>query len=490
MTAPSPIGLTGAVVIGIYLLSLLIIGWLGQRARRESTLADFYLAGRSMGLVTLFLTLYATQYSGNTFVGFAAATYRQGFLFLVSVTFMMGIVGIYWLYASRLHALSHKHSYITPGDFIHDRYDSHVLTLLVNLILIATLSNYILVNLKAIGHVVEVMSGGLVPFVVGIIALSLIMVVYESLGGMRSVAWTDAIQGLLLLAGCSVIAGALVYRYGGLPAVISQLEAVRPEFWSPPDTPQKLSWLSVLLLVAFGGAVYPQALQRIYAARDGKTLRRSLQVMVLMPLFTTLFALTIGIVGAAEFPGLTRVGSEQITLLVLSDVTAAIPQLKIVLILLIAAIVAAIMSTVDSALLTISSIFTQDFYRPLRPSASQAHLASTGKVLSWLLMAVLAYLAIALPQTIWKLTVLKFELLVQVAPAILLGVYMRRPLSAALALGVVTGLVVALVLTFADNLGITISTRPLGIHAGVWGLLANVTVLGLFTLLRGRKANR
>ncbi len=55
------------IFIGLYLGSLIGIGWLGYRARRENTLADFYLAGSSFGFVILFLTLYATQYSGNTF---------------------------------------------------------------------------------------------------------------------------------------------------------------------------------------------------------------------------------------------------------------------------------------------------------------------------------------------------------------------------------------------------------------------------------------
>jgi solute:Na+ symporter, SSS family len=482
------IGLGGIGFLGLYFTSLLAVGWLGHRAKQQNTLTDFYLACHSMGVVTLFLTLYATQYSGNTLVGFAAKAYRQGFTFLVSITFMMGIIGVYWLFAPRLHRLSREKTYITPGDFITDRYGSTVLTTLLNIIFIVTLASYILANLKAIGHTIDVISGGLISFSTAIMSLALIMVIYESLGGMRAVAWTDMIQGLILLIGSLIIFFAIDSAYGGIGHMLEQVRATRPAFWAPPDTQQKLSWLSTLILVSFGAALYPHAIQRIYAARHAKILQRAFQLMLLMPLVTTLLILLIGIAGTARFPNLDRVGSEQITLLLLTDLANTIPSLQIVLTIFVAAVIAAIMSTIDSALLAISSIFTQDIYRPLRSQASQAHLTQTGKVFSWLLMGAMTFLARHLPQTIWKLTVLKLELLIQAAPTILLGVHKRRPPPTALILGVLVGISVTIILKFAPTLGLDLPSKPLGIHAGIWGLLSNSLVIILITLIPKRFA--
>ncbi len=164
-------------------------------------------------------------------------------------------------------------------------------------------------------------------------------------------------------------------------------------------------------------------------------------------------------------------------MLLLTDLGNAIPDLRLLLVLFVAAVMAAIMSTVDSALLAISSIFTQDLYRPLRPNVSQAHLTYVGKLFSWVLMAVMALLAIYLPQTIWKLTVLKLELLVQAAPAIILGVRSWRPKSFGLIAGIIAGVSVTVSLKFGLDFGMGLSTKPLGIHAGLWGLLVNVGVL-------------
>jgi Na+/proline symporter len=103
-----------------------------------------------------------------------------------------------------------------------------------------------------------VVSDGAVPFAWAILLLSVVMVAYESLGGMRSVAWTDVLQGLILLFGTLAIFYALVSHYGGFDSILERLRSVRPRFWEPPDTRQKLSWLSLLVLVSFGAAVYPQ----------------------------------------------------------------------------------------------------------------------------------------------------------------------------------------------------------------------------------------
>ena len=101
-TPPLPFGPGALVVVMVYVLSLLGIGAYAFSQRRENNLHDFYLAGRTMGFTVLVLTLYATQYSGNTLLGFSGATYRQGLSFLVCVHFMTAIVVCYLIFAPRL----------------------------------------------------------------------------------------------------------------------------------------------------------------------------------------------------------------------------------------------------------------------------------------------------------------------------------------------------------------------------------------------------
>ena len=474
----------GIIFLFLYLFSLIGVGLLGYYSKKEDSLGDFYLAGRGMGGFVLFLTLYATQYSGNTMIGFSGRAYRQGFTALVTVTFMCAIIGLYFIYAPKLHDLSRKHSFITLGDFIYHRFQSIHLTIIISIISIIALGNYILTNLKAIGFIIEGATAGQVSFVNAIIILSLIMVIYETLGGMRSVAWTDMLQGILLLFGVIVIFYIIYKQYGGLNAISSQLQINRPDFWTPPDWSAKRLWLSTILVVSIGVSVYPHAIQRIYSAKDSSTLRKSLQLMVFMPFVTTLFMVIVGIVGASQIEGLDRNNSEQISILLLVDLAEQIPNISWLIVMFLAAAIAAIMSTVDSALLAISSTVTQDLFRKIKPDSSQKTLLLFGKSISWIIMLIAVIMAINLPQTIWQLFQIKLELLCQIAPAIFLGVHIKSISSKSILIGIYIGTFISLSIMIGNWIGFPIPIKPFGIHAGLWGLIFNC--LAIFTIDRNK----
>lgn len=467
----------GIIFMGLYLFSLIGIGLVGRMAQKEKTLSDFYLAGRGMGVFVLFLTLYATQYSGNTLIGFAGKAYRTGFSSFVTILFMSSIIGAYLLYAPKLFRLSKKYNFITIGDFIQRRFNSTKLTITISILAIIALGNYILTNLKAIGFIVTTTTGGAIPFAEGIIFLSLIMVIYETLGGMRSVAWTDVIQGILLMLGVILIFYAIQTQFGGLIEAERTLKTVRPDFYEALSPKELMTWISTMIIVFFGISVYPHAIQRIYAAKDEKTLKQSFQIMVFMPLVTTFFMVYVGIVGASKFPGLDRAGSETVTLLLLNDLSHHLPWISSLLVLFISAAIAAVMSTVDSALLAVSSLATQDFYRRLKPNSDQRELTYIGKMISWLVMAFAVVLAIKLPQTIWKLFEIKLELLCQIAPAIFLGVHSKRLSGQSVFYGIIVGTTLALLIMISHWTFSDFPSKPLGVHGGVWGLIANVFVI-------------
>lgn len=467
-----------------YLTSMILVGVAGKLASKERSMKDFYLGGSGFGVTVLFLTMYATQYSGNSLIGFAGSAYRDGWFFLVAVTFMIAIVGGYLLYAPRLYPLAKKHGFITIGDYIQHRYNHQLLTYIIVAIGIFALSNYMLTNLKAIGYILETVTGGVVGFTGGIIAMAFIMVIYETLGGMRSVAWTDAIQGVLLLAGVLIIFAVVWTHYGSLASNTDLLMQLRADFFADPLPAQQIKWVSVLILIFFGISVYPQAIQRIYAAKNEPTLKRSLQLMIIMPFLTTLPLIAIAVIGAAHFPGLDKLESEQIVLVMLSEISD-IAGMQIVLTLFVAAAIAAIMSTVDSALLAIASLFTQDIYHRRRPDASQRELTYVGKAFSWGMMAFMVYLAISLPSTIWWLIQIKLEILCQIAPAIMLGVWFKQLNSKMILAGLLAGTAFTLLFLLTS-----LPSKPFGIHAGVLGLMLNFATIFLLHLTNKASATK
>ena len=476
---------TGALIlVGLYLLSMLGIGWIGRLKRQSNTLADFYLAGRSMGFLVLFLTLYATQYSGNTLFGYTGKTYRIGFEWSVSVLFMFSIIAGYLLFAPRLVLLARKMDFITPGDYISHRFKSPFLTLLSTILMIYALGNYTLAQLKAMGAAVEGITDGMVSSDYGIVGLAVIMVVYETLGGMRSVAWTDVIQGLVLLTGFLLLLFTIPALGGGLTSVVEKVGRLEPPKVEVPSLEGCNTWISYVFLLGCGAAIYPQAIQRLYASKSLRVLKRSLALMAFMPLTTTLIALVCGMVAIVVLPGLEQGETDQVLArlcaLVMSQSTLGYWLVVVVF----AAILAALMSTADSALLSISSMITRDIYQArIRPQSSQAELTLVGKVCSWVIIALLVLIAIGTEKTLIRLLELKFELLVQIVPCFFLGLYWKRLSASTVMGGMVTGLIVALVLTWAGH------ARVWGFHAGVVGLALNLIWCAAGTLITSRKAN-
>jgi Na+/proline symporter len=467
------LGAAGLAVMLAYLASLLLIGWWANRASREESARDYYLAGSSLGMVSLFFTLYATQYSGNTLLAAPGKAYRTGFDGLAIVLAVMGVVLVYSSFAPALNRLARRHEFITVADFVRWRYRSNSLLIAVNTVLVATLVTYALGNFKAIGLLLESVSGGAISFPAGILLMALIMGMYESMGGMRGVVWTDVLQGLMLLVGCLVI-------YFAVVAVSPEDSIVRgPALFAAlgsyfREDVQPASFISLVFLIAVGAAVYPQAVQRIYAARDEAVLRRSYRMMFFIPLVTTLPMLLVGMSVAEWQPGLSLADSEQVVIIAIQHVAGILPGLGWLLILCLAAALAAIMSTIDSALLSLGSILTRDMPGNRLRAADSAASLRKSRVVSWLLMMLMALLAILLPQSMWALMVFKFELLIQLAPALILGVRLPALGAGAVFAGLAAGAVVVIGMEALPG------ANPLAVHSGIWGLGANLLVLWLY----------
>lgn len=497
MTDSISVGPGILIALGIYLLFLIGIGWMGRRSQKGKTLSEFFLAGRSFGFVVLFLTLYATQYSGNTFMAFPGETYRFGIGYIYSIAMMMSIILGYLFFAPRLVVLARERGYITPTDAISDRFPGAGLRVLSALLLSWGLINYLLAQLVAMGRATDGLFGpwfaehGLNAHMTAVIALAAVMLIYESLGGMRAVAWTDVLQGIMLLFGLGVIAFFAVVEFGGLPATMETVRQHSPEKMRMPTANEQRTMLSSILLLLIGGPMYPHAIQRLYAARDLTSLRRSLGLMSFLPLLSTLPVFLFGLVALAQFPALSDTESDKATTLLLSRLIEVRPGLYWVVGAVYLAAIAAIMSTADSALLSLSSILTQDLYRPLfKTPPDQAHLYRVGKILSLVVLAILVWIAIDPSFTLWSLLEVKFEVLIQTFPAFAVGLYSRRLTTSWVFGGMAAGTLLSVGLYGAHEAGWMESSKVWGFHGGLCGLALNLGICFLGIGVVRRRENR
>ncbi|GAA3068079.1 MULTISPECIES: sodium:solute symporter family protein [Actinomycetes] len=466
-------GADAIIILCLYAAAMITVGWMCGRGKGlGKSVSEYYLAGRNLGFITLFFTLYATQYSGNTVVGYAPQAFREGFSWLQSIPFFTVIIGVYLLFAPRLYAVGRSRGFVTPTDWISQRFQSRAVTALAIVLMLWGLANYLLEQLVAIGHAVSGLTGGAIPYGWAVIAFIVVMLVYEWLGGMRAVAITDAMQGIILMVGIVImLIGALALTGGGIGDLTASIAESQPEKIGVPDTLTSINWLSMLVIVGFGAAMYPHAIQRIYSSRSERILKRSLARMTWMPFITSGLVFVVGIICIDLYPGLDVSASEQLVGLLANDVASLNPFFYWTMVILFGAVVGAIVSTADSVLLSFSSMVSHDIYGKLvRPSASDGQKVLVGKVTGIVLIALLLWIAWNPPGTLYQIFVLKFEILVQVAPAFVLGLYWRRLSAPAVFFGMLAGAAVAAAMTLSGN------STFLGVHGGTYGLLLNFVV--------------
>ena len=479
MTDLLPFGAGAWLFFACYLCSLLVLGWLGRKARKEDSMEDFYLAGRGFGFFVLFLTLYATQYSGNTVFGVAGASYRLGFAWLISVHYMMAIIVFYQTFAFKLQALARHKNYVTPVDYLRDRFDSRLIATIASIVMIVALSNYLLAQLMTMGRALQGLAGpaGDIAYNYGVVSLALIMVIYGTLGGIRAIAWTDVIQGAVLLVGFMVLLLLVIHHFGPLSAatqVIAQSSNI--EKLERPEAAMLREWLSYILLVGIGGALYPQAIQRIYSARSLGPLRKSFAVMAFMPFISVLIAVIVGIYALAYIPGLEGAATDQALASILRIIQEQSFFGYALVVLIFSAVLAALMSTADSAMLSISSMFTKDIYAVyIRPGAPESDLTRLGKRCSWIVVGMLSLLAVVLKEQTSLIGLLdrKFDLLVQLAPAFMVGINWLGLRSGPVLIGMLLGLAISLLLAFGP-FSFVVAGKIWGFHPGLYGLAVNL----------------
>jgi len=441
-------GELGVAALCVYVVAVVCVAELARRARQDLTPADHFLAGRGLGAFILFLTLYATAYSGNSLLGYPGEAYRRGFSWIMSTGFMMAIIVVFHLLAPKLRPIAASRGFLTP-------------------------------QLTAMGHVTSQVTEGIIPAWAGVIGLAALILAYETLGGMRAVAWTDAAQSILMLFGLGALLVWVLGDSGGLEATTRAIVEMRPEAVAVPDLREKANWVSTIVLLGLASVVYPQAIQRIYAARSGKDLARSFAWMSFMPLVTTTVVFLIGIAAIPRLAGLDGVGADTVMPKLLAQWAAEGPGSALLAALVFVGALAAIMSTADSVLLSLSSIVAIDL---LGRPAHDAETTRLGKRISTAIMAGMVILALTPRLTLWRLIELKMELLIQCVPAFLIALHWKRLRAGPTFVGIVLGA------CLAGGAALLGTKRIEGVHVGVIGLALNALVAVLGSLWMGQAA--
>ncbi len=370
-----------AIMFGLYLLAMLCIGFLGYRG--TDSLDDYILGGRSLGSFVTALSAGASDMSGWLLMGLPGAIYLSG---LSEAWIAVGLVaGAYlnWRFvAARLRLYTERAgNALTLPDYLANRFEDkeNLLRILTTLVILVFFTVYCASGVVAGARLFENMFG--LPYQSALWVGAACTIAYVFIGGFLAVSWTDTIQASLMIT--ALIATPVVAYLavtGGLQPTQTFAELIEP---SRRDVMKGASLAGIVSLLAWGLGYFgqPHILVRFMAAESAATIAAARRISMAWMVLCLAGAVAVGYVGIAYFlshpEGAQAVNANSETVFIELAKQLFNPWIAG---LLLAAILAAVMSTLSCQLLVCSSALTEDIYRTfLRKSASQTELVWVGR---------------------------------------------------------------------------------------------------------------
>jgi SSS family transporter len=337
-------------VFSAYFLVVFAIGWYSLRATHDE--ADYWIAGGKLGWFTGGATLAATHTSAGTFVGTIGVMYTAGWSF---GWVLLSIPLAYWFVAAVLAPRFTRVKELTLPAFMETRYYSKgVRGLSATIVLVATIV-YIQAQIVAGGLIANAVFG--IPTTWGMVGFTGVLLAYTVVGGMIAVVYTDAFQLVVMALGALVALPLALRQMDGIGGLFTLVESAHPQVFSWSTMPAALLF-TMGLSFFLGSIATPEKLVRLYAMKDMRTIRRGVFFAIVMILALNLIVFVLALASIVLFPQLPTgdLAMPLVATSVLPPVLGAV---------MLAAITAAMMSTVDSLLIVAGSALSVDIYQNL-----------------------------------------------------------------------------------------------------------------------------
>ena len=349
------------LVILLYLVVIAYIGSVAYRQSKNST-EDFFLAGRTIGSVVFFLSLFATNMTAFAILGSSGASYKQGIgifgMMAASSAFVIPFT-IFFI-GTRLWALGKKFGHMTQVQYFRDRWECSGIGTAIFVLSVIMLIPYLIISIKGGGIVLEQISvqngASLIPFWLGCMIVAIVVTVNVFFGGMRGVVWVNVFQTILFLLFGLVAVIVISSRLpGGMSATISSMI-------NDPRTGALLSrermsaeMFGSYFLIPLSSIMFPHMAIMCLSARKMSAFKQTVIAYPIAIMAIWLPCVFLGVVGAKLLPGVQE--SDTILLKLLSEYAPVWLAG-----LLGAGIISAVMGSDCHQVLALSTMFTKDIY--------------------------------------------------------------------------------------------------------------------------------
>lgn len=461
-----------------YLAIAMIIGIMAGQGR-GGDLAEFTVAGRGLGFVVTAFLMGGAVFSAFSFLGAPGWAYERGApAYYIIVYTAFGILPWY-LIGPKIGAIGRRFNLYTISGFFHQRYGSRTLPILIAVISLLAFMQYLATQMKGMAYIFNIMTEGRVPFWLGAAIAYGIVVVYVATGGLRAAAWSDVFQGGLMVIVSWAIGFAVVRQvHGDTTSMFKEIIADNADFLtigSEGSTMMPIAYTTTILVSLIGILMWPHLFTKSYSSRP-RTIKQTVLVYPIFALFLVPLLL-------AGFAAIRAVESGT----VLPDevlphmITNVLDMPGWLYGLVGAGALAAAMSSADAMTHSAALEFTDGIVHKVKTDMPEQQTLRFIRVAVVLIGAGAYAITIFGGQGLIALLLGAYGSIVQFAPGVYSALYWRRVTAPAVIAGLVGGSLVNYYFQFAAE------TTPLGIHAGVMGLMVNIVLLVVVTYLTPQK---
>ncbi|RTZ18160.1 sodium/proline symporter PutP [Vibrio aquaticus] len=362
-----------------YLILMLAIGVIAYQRTKSSS--DYFLGGRSLGPWPAALSAGASDMSGWLLLGLPGYAYAAGIeAFWLAGGLLVGTWLNWLITAKRLRTYSITTDALTLPEFLSRRFNdnSKMIQVISAFFILLFFLFYTSSGLVAGGKLFETVFG--LDYTTAVIIGTVCVVSYTLFGGFLAVSWTDLVQGLLMSAALLIVP--ITAMEGGFGQLSGDLANINPELltlWNDSKG-EPLTAVAIISLVAWGLGYFgqPHILARFKAARSNKDLTTARRIAVIWTALSMIGAMLVGLVGLiyVNNSGVSIDDGEKIFMLLVNAMFH-----PVIAGILLAAILAAVMSTADSQLLVSSSALAEDFYKQVfKKDATSEEIVMVGRV--------------------------------------------------------------------------------------------------------------
>ncbi len=435
---------TFGVIGAVFLVYVGIMLWIGYTAFRSTySPTDFFLANRSLKAWVTAVSSTASSESAWAVLGTVGLAYKDG---LSAIWFFPGCLlgyALNWCFvAERLRKNSRDKNTLTIPDYLETYFtdNTHLIRLISIIIIFSCMMAYIAAQFLAIGKTFDAIFG--IPHILSISTGGTIIIIYTMMGGFRAVAWTDFIQGLIMVVGLVVLSLAAVQELGGFSVITQKVNEAAPAaltLMGEKTTPVFLGSMVGLLGIGLGYPGQPHVITRYMAAKDAKTIKQGMWIAFGWGTLMYSSAILLGICGQVLFPGLAD--AEHLF------PTAAENLLPVFFTaIVLTSVLAAIMSTVSSQIIVAASAIAHDIYTKIINSSPAPNRILSISRLAILLIGACA-MVVALMDTrviFWFVLFAWSGLGASFGPVILFTLYSKKITRNGAISGMVTGFLTTL----------------------------------------------